>query len=930
MYKKSMLKFLLSVFVLFVAFGVTASEVFAIDDSAIVTQIVFYTDEQTIDQDVVSSILTVQTQNSSSVPVKVSETTHLTLTSSSATGEFSSNATNWISVSELTMNSGTGNKNFYYRDSVGGVYTLTVIVTEGTVTPATQTIEVIGVDITPPTIVSSDPANGAVGVSSTDNIVVTFDEDVVVSASNVVISGSVEKTALYDSTTQTLTIDPDTSLSYNKTYTVTLTGVKDLAGNLMLNQSFSFKTVSGYSIDLVQGWNLISFPVIPVDTDLAVVLASSGDVSAINGVFSYDALTEEWLIYRPEHPELSSFDTVTSGKSYWIYYEGTQGNISGLGNVLEEGDTTPSQHKLTVGWNMVGYYQLENVINAPTVNSLKTINGYWSTLLRFDAVTQEFEIIGAEYEMKPGEGYWIFMTPSVLAPYTYSFGDAPGVIEEIVEEYKEPKVVVTRNDGFSNEIIIGGAKDVPFMRFVIEANDASDVLVSSLVFGQNSGTYATSDVTNMKLFIDGVQKGSSFDLSSGILNDANFTVFESQQVQVELRIDTNTVSENKTLQIELTSLDITDEDEKTITATVLPLHSDTMTIGTSGTFTLAKDGDSPDGAILVADGGTTWYPVLTYKLTAVDEDLLLTDLSLVNWVVGATSTDADARIQTLGLFDESGVLKQSKTLTGGAVSFILGNGDSAVTVPANDSARITIKVKLNTINDSTKTGKVLELNLQNPGVPDDGVVVQSSSVGTDLTASQITASPVGADTFVIRKTVPTITVPTQPFTSLSPRTGETVYKFTVSADANEDVNWKKVVLDVTETFAGTGSLSNWKIYESGTVIVNDGAPVLALGQVEFVVTTEEVVTAGTSKTYEIRADITGVVADDDSIDVHIANIADDASGAVVTGAYTGTLDTVVGSFIWSDNSALAHNLTTLDWTNDRYVEIDNTSWNISK
>jgi hypothetical protein len=44
---------------------------------------------------------------------KMSETTHIILSSSSVTGEFSSSNTDWVSVSILTMNKNTANRNFY-------------------------------------------------------------------------------------------------------------------------------------------------------------------------------------------------------------------------------------------------------------------------------------------------------------------------------------------------------------------------------------------------------------------------------------------------------------------------------------------------------------------------------------------------------------------------------------------------------------------------------------------------------------------------------------------------------------------------------------------------------------------------------------------------------------------------------------------------
>lgn len=91
-----------------------------------VTQLKIITLPQTINVDTISNIITVQTQNAAKEDKKVSKTTHLILSSSSVTGEFSSNSTNWNPVTTLTMNTGWANRNFYYKDSTPGTPTITI------------------------------------------------------------------------------------------------------------------------------------------------------------------------------------------------------------------------------------------------------------------------------------------------------------------------------------------------------------------------------------------------------------------------------------------------------------------------------------------------------------------------------------------------------------------------------------------------------------------------------------------------------------------------------------------------------------------------------------------------------------------------------------------------------------------------------------
>ena len=90
-----------------------------------VGQISFTSEVQSVDIGMVSDRMTVQAQDSSGVSFNISETGDLYLTSTSGTGEFSSNSTNWTAVEKLTVSKGSANRNFYYKDSTKGVHTIT-------------------------------------------------------------------------------------------------------------------------------------------------------------------------------------------------------------------------------------------------------------------------------------------------------------------------------------------------------------------------------------------------------------------------------------------------------------------------------------------------------------------------------------------------------------------------------------------------------------------------------------------------------------------------------------------------------------------------------------------------------------------------------------------------------------------------------------
>lgn len=581
-----------------------------------------------------------------------------------------------------------------------------------------------------------------------------------------------------------------------------------------------------------------------------------------------------------------------------------------------------------------------------------------------------------------------------------------GTVDGSVVTIKAAVVTVTRNDGNSSESFVGGSKGIEFMKFTIEANDASDVEISSVTLTASSTPnteYETSDVSNVQLWLDGQKVGSPIDLSSGSFNDINFVVKASQQRQLAISLDTNTVTTTQTLQIGVTDVDATDSEGNTATVNnqsgnalssgAAGVYSDASSITTLGDFTATVDGNTPDEDILVAKEGV-WYSVYTLRLEAQDEELRLTDLFLFNTATnngatttGATSTNADARISTLGVFDQAGTLKQEKALSSGALRFDLGT-NGAIVVPKDGNTKITVKAKLNSIADGSKTGKTLKLALATTTSPSvKGVVVESGATGSDLTASDITTTSVASDYFILRRTKPTITRFGTPSGQLSSGSDKVIYRFTVSADANEDVAWKAIKFDVTGRFGGydlnnstsnglatsttNGSgatqqgISGVELYEYGTnQKVQNGSYVVSYGwdltrdngevQIDMNNGIEEVVSNGQSKTYELRATLAGVTADGDFVDVRIDDEADDKanSGDVNYGAVTSDPDRVDGldngsitllnntiagaraySFLWSDYSGSPHSANdeisaadSLDWTNDRLVNIDTSAW----
>jgi len=94
--------------------------------NAEVAKFVFTSTPQSVPLNQISEVLSIQAQDASGNSNNTTQTVCLSLTTTSSSGEFSSSNTNWNPVSVLTMNKGSANRNFYYKDTSSGNFSLSI------------------------------------------------------------------------------------------------------------------------------------------------------------------------------------------------------------------------------------------------------------------------------------------------------------------------------------------------------------------------------------------------------------------------------------------------------------------------------------------------------------------------------------------------------------------------------------------------------------------------------------------------------------------------------------------------------------------------------------------------------------------------------------------------------------------------------------
>ncbi len=345
----------------------------------------------------------------------------------------------------------------------------------------------------------------------------------------------------------------------------------------------------------------------------------------------------------------------------------------------------------------------------------------------------------------------------------------------------------------------------------------------------------------------------------------------------------------------------------------------------SGTLVSALAANSPKSDLLLM--GAADVPVSRFTFTSADEAFKVTELTVgergaINH--GGTAGDYDNNITSLKL-----QYPKQDGSTGTALAFLSG-GEGEFSgiefyVPANNSATVSVLATLAAFQGAT-SGEKPQFDFVIDTTNDDQFRADGLSSGATLddddptgTTVLATAGPAGSTNslaafrHVVRRTQPTLALAAGSPTTGVPGLSE-VLRFTVAASAGQAVVLDMITFKMTSTdnngdSGDAGIADEWNVCDSTAdnepqqqlstasfSLFDAAAPTLALesadtdwsllsntgaacaddaARVSFArlnLTTEEIIAAGTTKTYQLKVDTTGAAAaNDDSIRFEIVN-----------------------------------------------------------
>ena len=401
---------------------------------------------------------------------------------------------------------------------------------------------------------------------------------------------------------------------------------------------------------------------------------------------------------------------------------------------------------------------------------------------------------------------------------------------------------VVRNDGYANDRpYVKGSQDVSLGKFAVKATNDS-IRINSITLSANgaSGTKINdTHVYDMKLFVDGVQIGTTRNFSSGAtFSSLNYNIAKDATKVIELKgsFDSTGTGTLETL--------LTFSAQDSLAKSITPNKTASTTrvlVKDGGTLTVEKDANTPYANILIATAGVE-QEVARFKLTSVDDSSNVTEFKIANvgTTTPTTTTVTDPRIASYKLYLGTTLLDTAVPSSGEATFYISGN---KLVVPANNHETVSVKAVFNAITVNTETNKPLTVRVKE--------VKAKASNGSDIASGSITLLTPNANTMYLRKTKPTFAKVTGIVGGAG--SAQEVARFTVAA-ADEDIRFYAVTFDRNGT--GAASTSAFVLYEVG-----NSTALATSSNADFSGGFEATISKNSSKTFRVVANTASVAAD---------------------------------------------------------------------
>jgi hypothetical protein len=518
----------------------------------------------------------------------------------------------------------------------------------------------------------------------------------------------------------------------------------------------------------------------------------------------------------------------------------------------------------------------------------------------------------------------------------------------------------------ASETYVKGSIDKPFVGASFRAiGDNITLKTVKFTASATTGTLGSGESTSFAIYDGTTLISSSYTFSGTVapytitFANLNYKINNGNTKVITLRGSLASDASNNDVYYyyinSITDTDVvaTDSDGNTLASTAITgttantNNAVQITVANVGnvTVTRAPDDIESKAGIIVAGSETV---LAKYRFETTNENMIVNKMHLVlaTGTVATTTNNVADTIPTLKLYDGTTLLGTYSVNNSGASSGVAIVNGLNWTVEKDKVKTLTVKGVLASISACTATGCT-------GGDTGEEVIAHFSNTGFEAqgTAAKDTTpatSAVAGREKIVYKTKPTLSALSHSYQLSGAGSAIPAFKFRVAADAKGQVNWKKLqfkvsMLNATMSAASAGNITLYDLTNGTTQVTlatvysasaegGTGTATITGGNTGYVsiqLTTEEEVSAGSSKDYELRLTFANLNTTSGAIPRATINmhrqettVSNASTYAAVSGTVTDTqVDTDSNpSFIWSDFSANSHATSTHDWHNGRYVE----------
>lgn len=221
------------------------------------------------------------------------------------------------------------------------------------------------------------------------------------------VTGALNRSCVFDGT---LVLNLTNYAGGHANLTIRAVDIGGNNGNWSTPHVYTIDEGQWYPIELYEGWNLVSPPLIPDDEDIDSVLSGilSGTAEA---AYYYDASANAWFTWPTALPGYE-LTTIEDGNGYWLYMEAYDVLII-QGTEMPTGAVLPPVYNVYAGWNLIGFKSISEMNVSRYLTTIPEDLLGIAVMFGWNATTQSYYLIlpgSLATNLRPGQGYWLYLT----------------------------------------------------------------------------------------------------------------------------------------------------------------------------------------------------------------------------------------------------------------------------------------------------------------------------------------------------------------------------------------------------------------------------------------------------------------------------------------------------------------------------------------